>query len=39
LNFNRTDSARGIVKIDGVAHLVPGGIENKNIGTLSVKSK
>ena len=39
MNFHSTDSARGIVKIDGVVHLVPGGIENTNKGISSVRSK
>lgn len=39
MNLHSTDSARGIVKIDGVVHLVPGGIENTNKGISSVRSK
>ena len=37
MNLHSTDSARGIVMIDGVVHLVPGGIENTNKGSLSVR--
>ncbi len=39
MNIHSTDRARGIVMIDGVVHLVPGGIENINKGTLSVRSE
>ncbi len=39
MNIHSTDRARSIVMIDGVVHLVPGGIENINKGTLSVRSE
>ena len=39
MNIHSTDSARGIVMIDGVVHLVPGDIENTNKGSLSVRSE
>ncbi len=37
MNLHSTDSARGIVMIDGVVHLVPGGIKNTNKGISSVR--
>ena len=39
INLRSTDSARGIVKIGGVVHLVPGGIDNINKGISSVRYK
>jgi len=39
MNIHSTDRARDIVMIDGVVHLVPGGIENTNKGSLSVRSE
>ena len=39
INLRSTDSARGIVIIDGVVHLVPGGIDNTNKGISSVRYK
>ncbi|MEE9161275.1 MAG: hypothetical protein V3V73_05735, partial [Gammaproteobacteria bacterium] len=39
MNIHSTDRARDIVMIDGVVHLVPGGIENTNKDSLSVRSE